>query len=140
MFLEGSREIGLVVEPHSEGSLGDVDLSLADESGGLLEPEVADELTSRHTGDLLHLAVQLGAAEPHLAGQHVDPEVGILNIVVDGAHHTFHERIVIALHLHVLHFVGLDESTRELPPEPTDVLHEVVDEHMQFLHIEGLAI
>ena len=83
--------------------------------------------------------MELGAAEPHLTRQLVDAEVGVLDIIVDGAHHTVHQRVVVALHLYVLHLVGLGQRPRELTPETAHVLHEVVDEHVEFLHVEGFG-
>ena len=139
MFLEHGGEMGLVIESHSVGHLCDIDLLLTDETGSLLQSEVTDEVAGRDTCDLLHLAVQLGTTDTHLLGELLHVEIGILDVLVDTFHDTIHQHIVVAFHLYLLHFLLLCLGTRELTAQTAHIINKVVDEDVQFFHVERLG-
>ena len=57
-------------------------------------------------------------------------------MVVHHLHNTFHQRVVIAFHHHILHSFLLFLRTCELAAQSSDIVDKVVDENMQFLHVE----
>ena len=83
--------------------------------------------------------MQLGAADANLLGQHVDIEVAIRQILVNGFHNTFHQQLVVALDLRRLHLVCLHLCTAVLALQALARLKQVLDIHAQFLHVEGLG-
>ena len=134
MFFENSREISLVIEPHGVGDLWDIHLSLTDQSGRLFKSQVSDELTCWDTSDLFHFPMELRSAESHFFCEFVDSEVWILHVFIDGLHHPFHEHVVVAFELHVLHFVFLLLCARIFTPQPSHIVDEVIDEE----HVEDI--
>ena len=116
MFLKGRREVSLIIKPHGVSHLRDVDVALNKKLGSLLQSQVADKLGRRYACYLLHLTVQLGAADAHFLGQHLYIEVGILYILVHALHDTLHQGIVVALHLYPFYLVRLPLCAREFAP------------------------
>ena len=139
MLAEDGGEVGEVGEADGVGDLGDVDLLLTQEAGGLLQTDVADELRGGDAGHLLHLAVELGTADTHLLTEHLDVEVAIAEVLVHRLHDALHEQLVVALHLGRLEELGLLLSAAVLTLQVEARVDEVLDVHAQLLHIEGLG-
>ena len=51
--------------------------------------------------------MQLGTADADLLGEHIDIEVAVGEVLVDGLHDALHEHLVVATHLGLLHLVNL---------------------------------
>ena len=139
MLAEDSGEVSQVGEAYGIGHLGDVDFLLLQQTCGLLQTDVADELAGGDARQLLHLAVELCAADAHLLRQHVDVEVAVGQVLVDGFHDALHQQLVVALHLGLLHAVGLLLCAAVLAFQALAVVDEALDVHVQLLHVEGLG-
>ena len=83
--------------------------------------------------------MQLGTADTHLLGQHVDIEVAVGEVLVDGFHDTLHQQLVVALDLGSFHLVGLSLGSRVLTLQALTSLQQVLDVQMQLFHIEGFG-
>ena len=139
MLAEYRGEVGKVGEANGIGHLGNIDFLLTQQSGCLLQADVADKLAGRDTRHFLHLTVQLGSTDAHLLGKHVDIEVAVGEVFVDHLHDTLHEQLVITLHLRLFNTIGLLLGSAVLTLQTLAVMNEVVDNRMKFLHVERLG-
>ena len=139
MPAEDGGEVGEVREADGVGHLGDVQLLLAQQTGGLLQADVTQELAGGDAGHLLHLAVELCTADAYLLGEHIDVEVAVGEVLVDGLHDTFHEQLVVALDIGRLDLVGLLLGAAVLALQTLSRAQQVVDVHAELLHVEGLG-
>ena len=57
----------------------------------------------RLTGKLLHLAVQVYAADAHGGGYRVDTQVAVRDVLVDDLHDALEELLVGRFHFYLLH-------------------------------------
>ena len=83
--------------------------------------------------------MQLGTADTHVGGEALDVEVGVRQVGVDGFHDALHQSVVVAFHLDVLYLVLLSLCTGEFASQAAHIVDEVVDEDVQFLHVEGFG-
>ena len=83
--------------------------------------------------------MQLGTADTHLLRQHLHIEVAVRQVLVDGLHDAFHQHLIIAFHLNDFQLVGLLLCTRELALQAEAALNQVLNDHVQLLHDEGLG-
>ena len=65
ILLEDGSEMARIVEAHRVSHLIDIDTTLGDDSGSLLQAKVSDKLSGGDAGHLLHLAVQVRSADTH---------------------------------------------------------------------------
>ena len=86
----------------------------------------------------LHLAMQVYTADTHLLGYHVDAQVGVVQVLVDGLHHALQQFLVGRLHLYVLHLFLQAFRLAELLPEQLAGIHQVDDGAAQYIHVERL--
>ena len=74
--------------------LRDVHILRGQKVGGLLEAQGADEVVGRLAGQFLHLAVEVDSADAYLFGNHIDAEVGVVQLLVDGGHDAVEQFLV----------------------------------------------
>lgn len=90
----------LAGEAHGVGDLGHTGVFLFQESGGLPQVLVTDEVAGGKTCGIFHPAVQLCAAHADLLGQLFHAECGVVNVFIDGFHDAFRQDLVISLHFY----------------------------------------
>ena len=101
--LKEGGEGGGVGEAAGVDDLGDVHILRGEQVGCLLQAQGTDEIVGRLARELLHLTVQVDAADAYLIGNHIDAEVGIVQLLVDGGHDALEQLLVGRLDLHLLH-------------------------------------
>ena len=139
IFLKCSGEMTVIGKSHHIRNLRNVDFTLSYQSGSLIETDVSQELAGRHTGHLLQLTMQLGAAYAHLITHFLYIEVRIAQVLVHYLHDTLHQLLVVAFHLYLLHLVVLLQGTTELTLQATYIVDEIVYREMKFLQAERLC-
>ena len=107
--------------------------------GSLLQSDIADEVVRCLTGQLLHLSVQVDAAETYLFGNGIDAEVGIADVLVDDLHDTFEQLLVRRLHLDLVDLFFELVVASVLQAEHLMGMDQIDDGTAQDIHIEGLG-
>ncbi len=126
----------VIGKSHHIRNLRNVDFMLSYQSGSLIETDVSQELTSRNTGHLLQLTMQLSTAYAHLITHLLYIEVRIAQVLVHYLHDTLHQLLIVAFHLYLLHLVVLLQGTTELTLQATYIVDEIVYREMKFLQTE----
>ena len=126
MFLEDVGKIARVAVSDTVGDLSDVDCALAEQFCSLFHAEVAEEFAGRQSRNLLHLAVELHAADANFGGQAVNIEIGISQMRIDRFHNPVHKDVVIALDLDVLHTLVLRRRAAEFPFQTAEIVYQIV--------------
>ena len=101
MLAEGGREGGLAGVAYGIGHLSDVDLLFSEQAGGLFHTDVLYEVVDGEARHLLHLAVQMGAADASLSADKADVELAVRDVFVDALHNALQKKLVVALHLDI---------------------------------------
>ena len=83
--------------------------------------------------------MQLGTTDAHLVCQLVDIEVAVRQVFVDHLHDALHQQFVITLDLFLLDLVFLLLHTRELTLQTERLADQVIDHHVQLIHIKRFS-
>ena len=91
VFTEGGRERGWTGVADGVGYLRNIDLLLGEHTGGLFHADVLYKVVHAEASHLLHLTVQVRAADAGLGADEADVEFAVRDVVVDALHDALHE-------------------------------------------------
>lgn len=94
ILTEYIAEIGMGGEAHAVCDIGDADLIVDQQIGGLLQAVGADEVDGRHTVAFLHFAIELHTTDAYFFGQLIDTERGVVDMCLDGLNDTAEQLVV----------------------------------------------
>ena len=136
--LEALREVARGAEPDLVRYLGDVQFHVvAQHQGAFLEADGEDEVVRGLSGDGLQLGEEVGARHAHFAGEDVDVELRVVQMLLDDAGGTVQDVLVYRVggkHLGV----GLRLLAELLLQEDARV-HQIVAARYQQVRVERLG-
>ena len=94
MFLKHGGEGADVRETNRISHLRDILLLLGEQACCLLHAHVLDEVADGQSGELLHLAMQMRAADAHLLTDELRVKLVVAEMVVDALHNTLQQQFV----------------------------------------------